>query len=920
MPHTASSKKAYLHQRLIDDFNDKLQLYNPCNNAQFDDDLWTFRSRFGLTNIDFSIFRKKFTRFIEHTTLTYEDKEIVISVVEFAKLLFLEVVRTVNISDSGGVVADNLALLFSFMAENQCERLQLDDLKSFYTLMLTMDATTQGLRKRLSPPAYRSRLNKFNERLILQTLSKYKLNLLLPMSTYSQRQKALNKACRDVMDMTLSDYKEGGTFNLLGLDVGRHYLDYCTEVFEEQYTYTCICRTVIHDIFVTNRQNNKKHKNLNLAIVSDLLLGVDILSPDYSKIKKKIKDRPDTTRVSKQHLEYMRNTVYSLIRQYHLKIAIKTNAFKLDIVNKIVKRLGLPERFDNQEFVRVMMFTKHYGEFSKPRKNILSEYKSSLSSSGVKVSWGMSELDAICNKESQVQPLNTDDAVRAYCRAHIRKTPLRDTKLLTGNNLLSSHGYLIESAGTAMFVGITGWRSSEFGFPLNSIKVSVNHDILDSTYVPYRFNVNWVVPKTSSTTPLNREITLASYILCAQMDALNIASSVRPALYFQSNHFSKNVIPARVGSLWSSFADRYSIFIELDTLEHLKSIKERSVVEDARFKVLTEKFDLASSATKSLLDIRDTLRSDWPRYHLLNYTIKKWNVTFTKMLEKYGNNSLDPEATSLFDSYLSAGTRQTLKSKNVVLNRGAVRAIRDEFAQDMLHPSPHAFRHMWAEAVLRRYRGDVGKFIRANFKHLDESFFMAYLRDKQTKAVYQVATRTVILSVVRQQILSLTDDSRDYAGPFDRYISKAVKLTKVVSHEKYLEVANKISTNRIISMKSNPWSSCFLRVGSETVAKCAENGVPQRRNASPKLCLGCTNANIAEGNYRGIVAYIRYDIDACRNPKLPVFIKAPHLQTVKLALKRINELRKNSGSAQYNKFIAYLNETILIAQQSSEAT
>ena len=214
---------------------------------------------------------------------------------------------------------------------------------------------------------------------------------------------------------------------------------------------------------------------------------------------------------------------------------------------------------------------------------------------------------------------------------------------------------------------------------------------------------------------------------------------------------------------------------------------------------------------------------------------------------------------------------------------------------------------------MRRYRGDVGKFIRAHFKHLDSGFFMAYLRDKEFRVIQQVATRNVINAVVRTHIDAIEDKHRDYAGGFDRFLSKAVNISHVIGHTEMKEELAKATSKRVLAMKSNPWATCFLRDGTQKTAKCSINGEPQRQNASPKLCLGCINADITEGNFNGIVVYIKEDIAACRNPELPWFIKEPCYHTVLLALKRIEELKRNSGKATYDKFIAHLQDTLLMA-------
>ena len=104
---------------------------------------------------------------------------------------------------------------------------------------------------------------------------------------------------------------------------------------------------------------------------------------------------------------------------------------------------------------------------------------------------------------------------------------------------------------------------------------------------------------------------------------------------------------------------------------------------------------------------------------------------------------------------------------------------------------------MWAEAVLMRYRGPVGSFIRANFQHMDERFFMAYLRDKDMKLINEHAERSFI-SYVSQQYADLGRNAfGESVSQLPRYIELSVSKTSVISHEKYLK---KDYTNELIDL------------------------------------------------------------------------------------------------------------------------
>jgi hypothetical protein len=140
-------------------------------------------------------------------------------------------------------------------------------------------------------------------------------------------------------------------------------------------------------------------------------------------------------------------------------------------------------------------------------------------------------------------------------------------------------------------------------------------------------------------------------------------------------------------------------------------------------------------------------------------------------------------------------------------------------------------------------------------------------------------------------------------------------LIKVVTPKEREQLVEKIS-DKVTGVKANRWATCMLRSGNQHRAKCAEDGIPQRRNASPEFCLGCMHADISEMNFKGIIISIKDDVMACRNDNLPQFIKEPHAKILKLALARVKELRKNNGKTVFDKYIDYLEESFSMAEVS----
>lgn len=98
--------------------------------------------------------------------------------------------------------------------------------------------------------------------------------------------------------------------------------------------------------------------------------------------------------------------------------------------------------------------------------------------------------------------------------------------------------------------------------------------------------------------------------------------------------------------------------------------------------------------------------------------------------------------------------------------------IISEMLGDVRYPSPHAFRHIWAESILTRYQGDVGAVIRHQFAHLDNSFFMAYLREKDARGIITSAKQRYLNSVVELLITETEYVGEKYVGGMAKFVKR----------------------------------------------------------------------------------------------------------------------------------------------------
>ena len=285
----------------------------------------------------------------------------------------------------------------------------------------------------------------------------------------------------------------------------------------------------------------------------------------------------------------------------------------------------------------------------------------------------------------------------------------------------------------------------------------------------------------------------------------------------------------------------------------------------------------------------------------------------------YLQGNLPDERKVVWDENLSEDIKGYLHGLNAKTAKDlpidAVKLVGSALVNDCAYPTPHAFRHMWAEAVFRRYSGDVGWFIRSNFKHLSEAFFMRYLREKDMRKIEDMAKRQVINSIVKHHLLSQQHGEREYAGRMDAYLTKVGRLTKVISLDELSKLVEQFADLEISDIKSNSWGYCILKTRNQHRAKCAVDGIPQRHNASPSFCIGCTNNLIEQSHAVGIMLGIENHVQTLQIQELPDIFKQEAKGTVANALKELKTLDRNTKTQQNQKYIKHLQSALASVEQ-----
>jgi len=277
--------------------------------------------------------------------------------------------------------------------------------------------------------------------------------------------------------------------------------------------------------------------------------------------------------------------------------------------------------------------------------------------------------------------------------------------------------------------------------------------------------------------------------------------------------------------------------------------------------------------------------------------------------------TLTTDEMAVWQRHLDPLLQQKLKELTIEkpedLSKDLVQACTVSILDNCVYPTPHGFRHIWAEAVLRRYSGDVGWFIRSHFKHLDERFFMRYLRLKNFKDIHDIAKRTAVSAIVRMHLLTLRDEHRTYTGKFDVLMRRLGKVTKVISIDELGGVADEFVDNEFVDLTANPWNNCILRRTTMKQALCSVDGEPQGQNADPSLCIGCINGDIEDGHVVGILLHVENHVKVLKNKELPESFKSKSKSTVISARKQFLQLKRNSGSNKYDDHIKYFDDALI---------
>ncbi|EKA7415720.1 hypothetical protein QUO08_002492 [Vibrio parahaemolyticus] len=885
--------------------NDKGDVYS---------DTWHFKTKRNgsTTTLDFSWFDLPVFNHEAIATYLKGGHNFPLNAKEYAKLVCLSVISPAG-ADNALHAYQMKRHLFAFLKENSATSLTASLLESFWTSFMGRTVNQYGFVNRIFTPAYRGAIAQVQFHKIRNDLKALGVVGVIDSSlTQKKIKKSLDDVCQSQYSTTLAEFKKGGSFNFLGLELGQYYVDYLNQVYQNDFLYTSVCRLVFESIdtkYGMKSLDAKSSNTLREVILTAILRGVDY--------------KPTTHRVGINFNALAVEVKDALFKEYSKRFELVTS-LKDQSIEALVIELGLSSRSDSVELIRILMLQKYLGlEGHKTSDEVWQGYLLSLDKTFLEAeSLSQLSVDDVYEKMQTIvskQRLGREQFladIGAWANKQFSNQEFKTYR--TFKAALDIPFYAMAN----LVVAWTGYRQSEFGFPLSAIQSEPNLDILDNAHVPFRFKLKWFVPKTGGSTKINREITSQCYQVAAQLNEVFGHESDEPCLYSYAGNTTKkenvnksgSYIDNRVKANWGGFVRAYQPFndvIKLDTLNS-KHTTQLTINEQKELEVLSAKYSIGSARYKNLLSCAKEVKKDWLRLSCtsINSTNAQQALKASINLFSKGESLENTKHQEIIETYLSDETKALLTSGSVDLNdRKTMMDIVSELLDGVRYPSPHAFRHIWAESVLTRYQGDVGAVIRHQFAHLDNSFFMAYLRDKDARGLMTSAKQRYLNSVVELLILEAEQVGEKYVGGMVQFVKKATSLTQVKDDNGMLALREAVS-GRIIDIQVNPFATCIPRDGADSRAKCSKMGSLNPQDAKPEFCLNCTNALITEGNIKGIWQVIQPMVKEVFQEHAFGFLLEAHLPTLKSSWKRIKELRSEENAVSVDKILAAITKAI----------
>lgn len=856
----------------LDDLQSQLNAKIGSEKNNLHADKWCFTSESKIITLDFSPLKGMATQ-----SISWADKkdELIFSI----KLLWLEATEKCFSTAGYHNKFKGLCLLATYLITTDQEEIGLGNLYQLFEFTLLNSWQKNSFHKRLSPKTFHS--YRAEDTTDIWQLTRYRDDLAFVFSK-SVNKRNIKKKITSVLEdlsgdeLTYRDWVEGGSFNFLTLDQGKYYIEHCATFFNENIETAIATNAVLHS---APELVSKIGWNLSPTTINYVSLALIGIPPE-----KLVKDR----KVNLVKIEALIEEVNKRYTECYLKLYREKQLTSTEAILYLAKQLI------NGDISQVVLDKLKFiveNRTSEYFKQWLYDLNPSITIDEFSLL-----IDSITQKNEPVK-------ITFPTEEYLNKIGVFSKR--RNNTLLKPFATMVKNAGVTSVVALLGWRESEFGFPLSAIEVFENKDFLDQSYMPLRYNVLWHVQKTNGKTKLNREISYSAYKLLKMLSLLNNSHNDKPCVYPDTGlkkdiHQSSNPILSAVPAMWEHFVKHYPPFKELELQSQIKDIQGKLSagvclsVDEANILKLSSGNSQGTVQTahdKSLLFTWKKIKAEFERVSF--FLTPSGNALKKGWLYKYKLRALPTNVLDMLDRHLSEETRLAISQikSEAEITGTYTQQVTNELIDGCIYPTPHALRHMWAEAVYRRFDGDAGWMIRSQFKHISSSMWLAYIKNKDNRRLHDKVKVKVISSLLKNYLMN---NSEGYSGKLHVFLRRLYKNTSISTLDDFDKKIEEFAKFEFKDIKSNPWGYCILKTRQQHTAKCAQDGLPQRQKASPKICLGCSNNLTQSTNLEHIVLNLSNDINIVKSNNLPQAYVNSSYETLRNARNHIKDLEPNS--------------------------
>lgn len=871
------------------------------------------RELYGSHTINFNLLNESTELPLSLIDVVFERQSSKLAIPEVAKLIWAELAHTNASQTTLYNIYRGVMILLRFFVNHNVNSIKRSDLFSLYRDLLMTSIEKNMFVDRLTAINHSlfvaADLNK-----VINICSQYSIPLFERNVKPKHLKQAMNEAVEECTEASFADYRESGSFDRLTLDYGRFYIEHVNSSFFKFYTSALAVQDAIDYEVSVKRLKSQR------TIYPHVLCG-ETLNDTVNYFH----DETESYVIDKYRECHEKYT------EFYLKRSREHLFFKTDFIKMFCASLGAEEIFQNEECIKGLLISKQRLEPEKYKElfsQVCTRIKLKQRKKFLDFQFFEEQLTTLTNGyKEEVTPISELPEIYEYLK-------IKDSK---NKRSSKSYAHYITSAGCTLMLSLLGWRGSEMGFPMSAINIDYNIDALDQAWYPLRFHVKWLVPKTAGNTKIEREITQNVFIIASMLQKLVKADDHQPCLYptaynsdaqlgervFESHPRMAN----RCAINWESYVyncDYFHALTQIDTYEQKDNL---SSVDLAKFRAAKQLLN-SDSLIRQVRKVKKRVQDEWKRISIVGLATKTPEQLTYVVINKYVNDELDIATKSTIEKHVpldilkrvSKQVESLLPGEKLAKNVSEVFA--DELKSGCIYPSPHAFRHIWAESVYRRFSGDVGWFIRSNFKHFSDAFFYRYLKNKKLKGIDDTGKRDALTSLLFRYIETKEEEgAHDFAGKTEvmlRRLFQRTELIKLDQKDDLNQLLAEFTTEELLDIESTPWGYCIPRRRALDKSACAENGEPQQHLASPEYCFGCQNFLMEQAHVPLALIAIAKDVEALKCEQLPFHFKQSSVKAVRELIARLKQLDCNNKALLNEKYIEDLQGALDITKLQKE--